>query len=261
MPTDPPVRRLAPDEERSIVGTHLAADLRSRPRPHLCTGFVVSLDGRVSLAGEWGPPAGIRNARDWRLLLELVMQCDALILSGSSVGQLDGGFLADPGVAIDDLVAWRRERGLPEEPATVVMSREGRFDPEELADLGERVVVAAGRPLPADLADAYRDVGVEVLVAGESGDVAAPRLMAGLESLGLGLACSVAGPAVLHQLVPVLDSVFLTVVGRFVGGDEYLSLVEGPVFGDLPGFALATAHLDPAAPGGADQLFLELSRV
>jgi hypothetical protein len=86
MPTDPPVRRLAPGDERDLVGTHLAADLRSRPRPHLCTGFVVSLDGRVSLAGEWGPPAGIRNERDWRLLLELVMQCDALVLSGSSGG-------------------------------------------------------------------------------------------------------------------------------------------------------------------------------
>ncbi|MEX1279756.1 MAG: hypothetical protein AB1Z55_03470, partial [Acidimicrobiia bacterium] len=243
------------------AGTHLAADLRSRPRPHLCTGFVVSLDGRVSLAGEWGPPAGIRNERDWRLLLELVMQCDALILSGSSVGRLHGGFLSDPGVPIDDLVAWRRDRGLPDQPATVVMSREGRFDPGALVDLGDRVVVAAGAPLPPDLADAYDVVGVEVMVVGESGDVEARRLMAGLESLGLGLACSVAGPSVLHELVPALDSVFLTVVGRFVGGDEYLSLVEGPLFDDLPGFRLARAHVDPAAPGGADQLFLELTRV
>lgn len=261
MPTDPGVRRLARGDERPLAGTHLAADLRSRPRPHLCTGFVVSLDGRVSLAGEWGPPAGIRNDRDWRLLLELVMQCDALIVSGSSVGRLDGGFLADPGVPLDDLTAWRRERELPDEPATVVMSREGRFDPDELADLGERVVVAAGAPLPVDLQAAYDAVGVETLVVGEAGDVEAGRLMAGLESLGLGLACSVAGPAVLHDLVPALDSVFLTVVGRFVGGDEYLSLVEGPVFDDLPGFRLAKAHVDPAAPGGADQLFLELTRV
>ncbi len=261
MPTDPGVRPLERGGERSLAGTHLAADLRSRPRPHLCTGFVVSLDGRVSLAGEWGPPAGIRNERDWRLLLELVMQCDALILAGSSVGRLDGGFLADPGIPIDDLVAWRRDRGLPDEPATVVMSRKGRFDPHDLADLGDRVVVATGTPLPADLSDAYDAAGVEVLVAGDFGDVEAPRLMAGLESLGLGLACSVAGPSALHELVPALDSVFLTVVGRFVGGHEYLTLVEGPVFDDFPGFRLSRAHVDPAAPGGADQLFLELTRV
>lgn len=260
MPTEP-IRPLSPGPERPLVGAHLAADIRSRGSAHVYTGFVASLDGRVALGDAWGPPDGVRNDRDWRMLLELAMQADAVLLSGTSVARLANGFFGDPDErGFADLVAWRRDRGLTDKPAAVVMSRRGRFEPDALAAVGDRVLLAVGEPLPDDVAAAYADVGVEVVTAGDDGLVDPERMVAGLAGRGIRYMCSVAGPRVLHDLVPVLDTVFLTIVARFVAGEDFASLVEGPVLDPAPGFRFRSAWVDEHGPDGADQLFVELAR-
>lgn len=260
MPTEP-IRPLVPGPERPLEGAHLGADIRGRGPAYVYTGFVASLDGRVALGDAWGPPDGVRNDRDWRMLLELAMQADAVLLSGTSVQRLSNGFFGDPeerGFA--DLVTWRREHGLTDKPAAVVMSRRGRFDPAALAAVGDRVVLAVGAPLPDDLARIYAEVGVEVVTAGDDGLVDPQRMVAGLAERGIRYVCSVAGPRVLHDLVPVLDAVFLTIVARFVAGEDFTSLVEGSVIDPAPGFRIQSAWLDRDGPDGADQLFVELTR-
>jgi riboflavin biosynthesis pyrimidine reductase len=234
----------------------LGSGLRERGPRYLYTGFASSLDGRINVAGSWGPPAAIKNARDWRHVMELAMQGDGVLLSGSAVGQVRNGLLE----MMDDLVEWRRGQGLADEPAIVVISRQGRFEVDDLARLGGRVVVVPGGPLPDDVAAAYEEAGIDVVVAGDDGRVDAARMLDGLAGIGLGILCSLAGPRVMAMLLPHLDALYLTLVGRLVGGEDYQTLLEGPLLDDAPVFNLGSAHVDDAGPDGSSQLFLEFLR-
>ncbi len=255
MPTEP-IRPLEAGPERPLAGVSLRSGLRDRGERCLYTGFASSLDGRINVAGSWGPPEAIANRRDWRHVMELAMQADGVLLSGSAVGHVRNGLLE----LHDDLVDWRRGLGLPDEPAIVVVSRRGVFEVDDLARLGNRVVVVPGSPLPEPVAAAYAEAGVDVVLGGDDGIVELDRMLDGLADAGIGVICSLAGPRVLSMLLPRLDVLFLTLVGRLVGGAEYQTLLEGPLLDDAPSFRLGAAHVDDDGPGGASQLFLEFVR-
>lgn len=251
-----PVRPLEPGSAQPLLGMTLGSGLRDRGERCLYTGFASSLDGRINVAGTWGPPPAISNSRDWRHVMELAMQADGVLLSGSAVGHVRNGLLE----LHDDLVAWRREQGLSDEPAIVVVSRRGVFDTDDLSRLGSRVVVVPGAPVPAETADAYEAAGVEVVLGGDAGVVELDRMLDGLADAGIGVICSLAGPRVMSMLLPRLDILYLTLVGRLVGGEDYQTLLEGPLLDEAPSFTLGSAHVDHSGPGDASQLFLEFVR-
>ena len=108
--------------EKPLEGLYLRHHLNRCRRTdgvYVYANFIASLDGRIAVAngrsGEMAIPRETANSRDWRLLLELAVRADALIISGRYVVRLAEGKrqgtmpLQDDPPA--DLVAFREALG------------------------------------------------------------------------------------------------------------------------------------------------------
>ena len=255
--------------EKELAGLHLEEDVRSRPRPsgsYVYTGYIASIDGRIALEGSSGAPAATRNDRDWRHFQELMMQADVVLASGRYVRDKKvGGTVQsivpasdDPSAA--DLIEYRRAAGLALRPSLAIVTSKAGFDAQVAASLADDVIAVLGEEPDAETKAALTDAGITVVTAGRNGRVAGDLLLSALADLGHHVVFSAAGPQVFHTLVPVLDSLSLTLAGRLLGGRAYSTLLEGDELEVPPSFDLASAYLDPEGPGGSVQLFLELTR-
>jgi riboflavin-specific deaminase-like protein len=117
------LRRLVPDQAETTVEAEVASlDLVSRAyddRPYVVTNFVLTLDGRATIAGHSGP---IGSDSDTAMLVGLRTRVDAVMIGGGTMRtERYGRVIADP--AHRD----RREReGLAPDPLMVLVS--GRLD-------------------------------------------------------------------------------------------------------------------------------------
>jgi riboflavin biosynthesis pyrimidine reductase len=83
------------------------------------TNFVLTLDGRATIAGRSGP---IGSSTDTEMLLALRAEADAVMIgAGTMRAERYGPMIPDPGVR-----AWRDRRGLPYDALAVIVS--GRLD-------------------------------------------------------------------------------------------------------------------------------------
>jgi riboflavin biosynthesis pyrimidine reductase len=255
--------------DKPLEGLHFADNVRDRPRPsgsYVYTGYIASIDGRIALEGSSGAPQATRNDRDWRHFQELMMQADVVLASGRYVRDKKvGGTVQsiipaadDPSVA--DLIDWRREQEIPLRPALAIVTSKAGFDPEVAASLADEVIAVLGEEPDADTMATLTDAGITVVTAGRNGRVAGDLLLSALADLGHHVLFSAAGPQVFHTLIPVLDTLYLTLAGRLLAGRAYSTLLEGDELEVPPSFDLASAYLDPEGPGGSVQLFLEFNR-
>lgn len=270
MNHDDSVTRLlpSPPDETALHGLYLGHDLRrlaaDAGRPLVVANFVASLDGRIATARGDGPgltvPANIANARDWRLFQELAVQADVVISSGRYLRDYAAGraqeilrVYDDP--RFQDLRDWRTSRGLPPQPDLAVISASLDFPiPAALAGAGRRIVVFTAESAdPARRRELERQTG-RVIVAGQQ-EVGGARLLAAMTELGYGVVYSAAGPRVLHLLLAddLLDRLYLTVVGRLLGGAPFASIVEGDLFQSPVDMQLNSVYHDSHNPG---QIFL-----
>ena len=255
--------------DKPLEGLHFADNVRDRARPsgsYVYTGYIASIDGRIALEGSSGAPQATRNDRDWRHFQELMMQADVVLASGRYVRDKKvGGTVQsiipaadDPSVA--DLIDWRREQEIPLRPALAIVTSKAGFDPEVAASLADEVIAVLGEEPDADTKATLTDAGITVVTAGRNGRVAGDLLLAALADLGHHVLFSAAGPQVFRTLIPVLDTLYLTLAGRLLAGRAYSTLLEGDELEVPPSFDLASAYLDPEGPGGSVQLFLEFNR-
>jgi riboflavin biosynthesis pyrimidine reductase len=266
------VTRLYPGplEELLLEGLyldHTLHDPRSGKQPFVFTNFVSSLDGRIAIenqAGGYDVPASIANPRDWRLFQELVAQSDALITSARYLRELADGNAQDSiplskDPAFDDLHAWRRENGMPEQPALVILSASLDMPLQTLCEAMERpVYVATGDKQDDEALAQIKSTGARVLEVGSgSRKVDGKELITALTNEGFSSIYSIAGPGVLETLVNarVLDRLYLTHVHRLIGGESFNTLLEGEHIDPPAGFDMQALYYDHDAGDVGAQLF------
>lgn len=275
MRTDMNERRLlrlypTPHGECAIEGVYLGDPMPRRDsdaEPFVYANYVSSLDGRIAVdnprAGRRSAPPTIANPRDWRLFQELAARADALIVSAAFLRGLAEGRTqeklplgADP--AFDDLHRWRRERGMPPQPAMVILSR--TLDvalAERCTGFQRPVYFAVGRGGDRGTLKAVEATGARVLMAGEGLHVEGRPLIDALGCEGYRRIYSMAGPRVLHTLLKdrVLDRLYLTHVHRLLGGRAFDTLLEGDTLDPPVSLVPHALFYDPGVDDAAGQFF------
>lgn len=265
-----------PSEETALEGLYLEAPLEPAgadpARAFLYTNYVVSLDGRIAVpAGPGGAqqvPESTANARDWRLFQELAGRCDVLLTSGRyfrelAAGQAQADLPVSSAPRFQDIHTARRRRGLAPQPDVAVLSAGLDLPlPPGLGHGERRLLAFTGERAPAGRCRALERQGAELVsLPGENVDGGA--VVAHLESLGYRHIYCVTGARVLHTLLAAnrLDSLFLTLVPRLLGGQPFQSLVDGPMLNPPPGYRLRWLYLDRHSPEATGQMFARFERV
>lgn len=263
------IQQLYPNQtKRPLQNLYLDHNVRqfSGERPFVYANFVRSLDGRIAIPHPTKPglkvPENIANARDWRLFQELAAQADLIISSGRYLRDWADGRaqeilrLDDPDFA--DLRDWRQAQGLKPQPDIAIISGSLAFPiPEVLTANGRRVVVfTMATPDPARVAKIEAQAG-SVFVVGEA-SVSGKQMVQTMADLGYRTVYSAAGPQILHLLLAggVLNRLYLTQVGRLLGGSPFSSILEGDLLETAVDTQLHTLYWDSAAQNGLGQLLL-----
>lgn len=236
------ITRIYPRFEQDIPlkGLYLGHSLRNQPRPQrtfIYTNYIVSLDGRIAVAGQTGKlvvPRALTNPRDWRLYQELAAQADILITSSRYIRQLAANTAQDSlplgnDQLYADLHEWRRQQGLPAQPAVVIISGNERMPLAEVRDqLARPVYVAATADAAPRLQPELDALGIKLIVAGQGKNVDGEELVNQLAAEGHSFIYSIAGPRVFNTLLQagMLDRLYLTRVHRLLGGASYSTLLE-----------------------------------
>lgn len=159
-----------------------------------------------------------------------------------------------------DLAKWRIARGLSIQPALVVISASLNLSiPAELAGrLGWVFTVNNADP---ERVRRIEQQGWKVIFAGET-DMDGGKMIRTLAEMGFLTIFNSAGPKVMHLLLTaqVLDRLYITHTNRILGGDPYLTLVEGDLLQPPADFRLNTLYFDPHGLEGSGQLFISYQR-
>ncbi|MCB8976612.1 MAG: dihydrofolate reductase family protein [Ardenticatenaceae bacterium] len=263
------IRQLFPTAaERPLHHLYLDHNLRQlaqqQARPFVYANFVMSLDGRIAIPHPTKSgmtiPKNVANPRDWRLFQELAAQADIIISTGRYLRDWADGRaqeileVDDPEYA--DLRKWRAEQGLSPQPDLAIMSASLDFPiPPILTANGRRVIVfTPANPDPIRAAEIESEAG-QLFEEGES-SVSAEKMVKTLADLGYQTVYSAAGPQVLYTLLEgqVLNRLYLTQVGRLLGGQPFSSIVEGALLETAVDAHLFTLYHDPEALDGLGQL-------
>lgn len=262
------IQQLFPENgQYSLKNLYLNHDLRQfgvDERPFIYANFVHSLDGRIAVPHPTKPglivPENVANSRDWRLFQELAAQADLIISSGRYLRDWADGRaqeilrVDDPEFA--DLRAWRQANGLKPTPDIAIISGSLNFPiPEVLTANGRKVhIFTTANPEPARVAEIEAQAGDLHIVGEES--VSGEQMAAKMAELGYQVVYSAAGPKILHLLLTggVLNRLYLTQVGRLLGGAPFSSILEGRLLETAVDTKLNTLYHDPLALDGLGQL-------
>lgn len=235
------------------------------------TNFITSLDGRVSLpqpdTGLRAVPPALANPRDWRLYVELAAQADVLLTTGAHLRAVaagrHGNLLTLGDEAHADVLAWRRDRGLPAQIPCAAVS--GSLDipaaPLRARHPGPLLIITG--EAAAQQVRGLRQEGIEVARAGPGPRLAGRDIFDALIERGYRRIYCIGGPRLLHALLAadVVDRMYLTLAQVILGGDRYDTLTHGPRLAPPRGFDLRELYFDPYAPARAGQLFACFDRV
>ena len=228
------MRRLIPEPVAETTVTDLLQDLQPADdppadRPRVLSNFVLTLDGRATIAGRSGP---IGSKRDTEMLVGLRTRVDAVMIgAGTMRAECYGRVLGDPAKR-----ERRSEEGLPRDPLMILIS--GRLDlPWEaplFADGGGEVVIFTC----ADADPPETATPTQVIRHSNSVDLAAALAHLRSERGVRSLLCE-GGPHLHAQLIQagLVDELFVTYAPKLAGG-------EGP--GLVAGLAEAERPLELA---------------
>ena len=262
--------RLYPDPgaPEPLHGLYLHSGLRESALagPLVYTNFITSIDGRIALTkadGRHQVPKTLANARDWRLFQELAALADILITSGHHIrdiaqGKSQAGLPVSIEPAYEDLLAFRRERGLSPQPALAIVSASLDIPLASLPEPTQReVVIITGGRSDAQRQRALAKAGYGVIAVGDGERVDGAQLVAALAELNYRVMYSIGGPQLCHTLLASsqLHRLYVTSAHRLLGGTAFDTLAWGPAFATPPNFELQTLYLDPAGLDGAGQSF------
>lgn len=262
--------RMYPDPGESVplAGLYLHSALRESASagPVVYTNFIASIDGRIALTkadGRHQVPKATANSRDWRLFQELAALADVIITSGHHIrdiaqGKSQAGLPVSVEPAYQDLLAFRRERGLSPQPAIAIVSASLELSTASLpAPTAREVIIITGARSDAQRQRALSVAGYRVMPVGEGERVDGAEMIAALAELNYQMMYSIGGPQLCHTLLAggQLHRLFLTSAHRLLGGTAFDTLIWGPAFATPPSLELCTLYLDPTGLDGAGQSF------
>ena len=209
------MRRLLPDPGSTTVADEVGGldlvGLAGSQRPYVVTNFVLTLDGRATIAGRSGP---IGSERDTEMLVALRTRADAVMIgAGTMRAERYGRVVRDPAKRE------RREReGLPHDPLMVIVS--GRLDLPWDAPLfteghGRVLVCTSSEADPPET-----ETEVELLRQPDGVDLSALLTHLRAERDVRALLCE-GGPHLHAQLLDqnLVDELYVTHAAKLAGGD------------------------------------------
>ncbi|HVJ28986.1 MAG TPA: dihydrofolate reductase family protein, partial [Gammaproteobacteria bacterium] len=206
---------------------------------------------------------------DWRLFQELAACADALLTSGRYVRDVRDGvstqsFPVSNKPEYADLVRWRTARGLPPQPAVVIVT--ASLDLPSLCPLvesGRAVYVATGSAADPRKTATVESQGARVLRAGNGTRVEGRQLIEALAREAHRNIALIGGGEILDTLIvdDTLDRLYMTLACRILGGLSFDTLMTGPALERAAQLTLRALHYD-AAGGESDveQLFAIFDR-
>ncbi len=262
--------------EQPLEGLYLGHMLSQRggerAGPFVYANFITSLDGRISQpqpdTGLRAVPPALANPRDWRLYAELAAQADVLLTTGAHLRAVaagrHGNLLTLSDAAHADILAWRREQGLPVQIACAAVSGKLNIPATALCARhpGPLLVITGDAAATAD-ARALTQAGVDVVRTGSGPRVSGQAIFEALVGRGYRRVYCIGGPRLFHTLLEadVIDRMYLTFAQVILAGDRYDTLTQGPLLQPPRGFDLRELYFDPHAPVHAGQLFACFDRV
>lgn len=196
------------------------------PRPHVIVNLAMSADGKLSTRGR--RQVKISGREDFSRVDRLKAESDAVMVGIGTV------LADDPSLTVksEELIAARRERGLPDHPTRVVVDCRARTPPDSsiLRKGSGTRVVACCRDADAERCRALSDVA-RVIRAGE-GEVDLDVLLSELYRMGIRRLMVEGGGRLIGALFSrgLVDE-FITFIGNLVIGGE-----TAPTPADGPGF-------------------------
>lgn len=230
--------RLFPEPPARLSVGEAYADLDLPPgeagRPYTVINAVGTLDGRGAIGGKSTP---LGSEVDHHLMRNIRASVDAVLVGAETVRSEDLTLTVD-----ESLAKRRRERGLKEQPLSIILTASGDIPPDrKVFRSGEgNVLVLAGAA--AERKNLAKLSGTAAVITVAESRVPAPEKV--LETLtdGFGVRRLLVegGPSVNRAFLEacLVDELFITLVPKIVGGDPRF-LVEG---GPLPQDA-ASPHL------------------
>lgn len=259
----------APVRKVPLKGLYLAhrVDVIGSPeRPFVYGNFISSLDGRIALrnaAGKSFVPQELMSGNDFRLFLELQAQADCLITHGGYMraiaeGSLDDILQVGTRAETEDLAQWRAAHGLPLQPAVVIASASLDFPiPASIEQHNQPLYIAIGRAADPRRVRALEQQGRQIIFAGEGRQVEGQALTQALGALGYRSMYLLAGPLMLESMLRqrMLSRLYLTITHQILGGEQFHSMIDGPVLGPAGRLQLRSLYYDASSPAEAGQWF------
>jgi riboflavin-specific deaminase-like protein len=227
--------RLYPDRADGLTALDVVADLPGTARhgrPWVALNMVATADGRVTVGGR---TQAITNKADYELFHATRERMDAIMVGAGTI-RVEGY-----GRAINNAPAReRREReGRPADVITVVVSRSLSLDPDVgLLRAPENTVVILTPSPDGQLPETAADVRY-LREADLGAGLARLREEYGVESL----VCE-GGPRLNGTLLPagLVDELHLVYAPKLAGGEDPLTIVEGPGLDPVVDMELRTLH-------------------
>jgi riboflavin biosynthesis pyrimidine reductase len=261
-----------PGPARPLKGlylSHRVHEMGSPQAPFLYANFVTSLDGRIALvnreSGDSELPRGLTSANDFRLFQELHAQADCLITHGGYLRALAQGRLGNvlqvgAAGAGEELIAWRGQNGLTEQPAVVVASGSLDFPVHESIEAhSQRLYIATGERADLARVRALQRQGFNVIFAGKSKMVEGGPLVDALGGLGYKSLYLIAGPRMLETMLrdQKLARLYLTIAHRLLGGEEFHTMIPGPPLGSAGHLRMRSLYYDQGSSARNGQWFAQ----
>jgi riboflavin biosynthesis pyrimidine reductase len=244
-------------------------EVGSAQSPFVYANFVSSLDGRIALVeadkAESDLLEGLTSGNDFRLFQELQAQADCLITHGGylrALAQKRLGNVLQVGASGNgaDLIAWRRENDLTEQPAVVVASGSLDFPvPDSIEAHGQPLYIATGEGADRARVRAWQEQGFKLIFAGSSRMVEGAPLVDALGRLGYKCLYLLAGPHMLDTMLRDgrLARLYLTLTHRLLGGEHFHTMIPGPPLGAAGYLNLRTLYYDQGQAHGKRQWFAQ----
>jgi riboflavin-specific deaminase-like protein len=204
-----------------IAGYYLA-DLRRPPpgRPWVTLGMVSSLDGAAAVDGR---SSGIGGPPDKAVFRALRAVCDVVLVGANTVRTERYRAVDLP----EQLLEWRRSRGMDDNPRVAIVSRSLDLDLSESLAASRPIILTAAAS-PSEEVARLREVA-EVVVAGED-SVDLGDALGALRRMGVERVTLEGGPTLNGQLVAagLVDEACVTIAPVVVGGAAP-RIVAGPL--------------------------------
>jgi riboflavin biosynthesis pyrimidine reductase len=198
---------------------------------------------------------------DFRLFMELHAQADCLITHGLYMRALDEGRLGNVLQIKDkDLVEWRVNNGLKEQPVVVIASASLNFPMHRsLYEHEQTVYIATGRNADPGRIRNWQDLGYIILFVGEGRKVQGAPLVHELSKLGYQSIYLIAGPQMLDTITrqKQLSRLYLTISHQLIGGTNFRTILTGAPLEAEVNLTLKSIYYEPDNPNGSGQFFMQ----